>query len=113
MEDPTRLEQEYRQRLLVKENSTELDFAETSLDRLRQGIARLIDSYAEGMIDKAEFEPGRGWLSWGLPETRPLTQPMAPETSDGFAKAERRLRSSQLRWSPDGTSLWLLAGGAN
>ncbi|HEY6407637.1 MAG TPA: hypothetical protein VIY29_09230, partial [Ktedonobacteraceae bacterium] len=24
---------------------------------LRQGIARLIDSYAEGLIDKAEFEP--------------------------------------------------------
>ena len=57
MEDPTRLEQEYRQRLLVKENSTELTGLETSLGRLRQGIARLIDSYAEGMIDKAEFEP--------------------------------------------------------
>ena len=57
LEEPTRLEQEYRQRLLVKENSTELDFAETSLGRLRQGIARLIDGYAEGMIDKAEFEP--------------------------------------------------------
>ena len=57
LEDPTRLEQEYRQRLLVKENSTELTGLETSLGRLRQGIARLIDSYAEGMIDKAEFEP--------------------------------------------------------
>ncbi len=57
LEDPTRLEQEYHQRLLVKENSTELTGLETSLGRLRQGIARLIDSYAEGMIDKAEFEP--------------------------------------------------------
>jgi len=57
LEDPSRLEQEYRQRLLVKEHSTELTGLEASLGRLRQGIARLIDSYAEGMIDKAEFEP--------------------------------------------------------
>src|SRR5256886_11119151 len=39
LEDPTRLEQEDRQRLLVKENSPKLDFAETSLSRLRQRIA--------------------------------------------------------------------------
>jgi site-specific DNA recombinase len=57
LEDPSRLEQEYRQRLLAKESSTELTGLETSLGRLRQGLARLIDSYAEGMIDKAEFEP--------------------------------------------------------
>src|SRR3989442_2985465 len=57
LEDPSRLEQEYRQRLLAKEHSTELTGLEASLGRLRQGIARLIDSYAEGMIDKAEFEP--------------------------------------------------------
>src|SRR5437764_9334163 len=57
LEEPSRLEQEYRQRLLAKESSTELAGLETSLGRLRQGIARLIDSYAEGMIDKAEFEP--------------------------------------------------------
>jgi site-specific DNA recombinase len=57
LEDPSRLEQEYRQRLLAKENSTELTGLETNLGRLRQGIVRLIDSYAEGMIEKAEFEP--------------------------------------------------------
>jgi site-specific DNA recombinase len=57
LEDPSRLEQEYRQRLLAKEHSTELTGLEASLGRLRQGIARVIDSYAEGMLDKAEFEP--------------------------------------------------------
>src|SRR5881227_1758832 len=57
LEEPSRLEQEYRQRLLAKESSIELVGLETSLGRLRQGIARLIDSYAEGMIDKPEFEP--------------------------------------------------------
>src|SRR2546421_981300 len=57
LEEPSRLENEYRQRLLAKEHSTELTGLEASLGRLRQGIARLIDSYAEGMIDKVEFEP--------------------------------------------------------
>ena len=27
------------------------------MGKLRRGIARLIDSYAEGLIDKQEFEP--------------------------------------------------------
>jgi site-specific DNA recombinase len=57
LEDPTRLEQEYRQRLLTANRSPELKGLETSRGRLRQGIARLIDSYAEGTIDKAEFDP--------------------------------------------------------
>lgn len=57
LQDPTRLEQEYRQRLLTGEISPEISGLQASLGRLRQGIARLIDSYAEGMIEKAEFEP--------------------------------------------------------
>jgi site-specific DNA recombinase len=57
LEDPTRLEQEYRQRLLANDQSGELTGLEASRGRLRQGVARLIDSYAEGMIDKDEFDP--------------------------------------------------------
>ena len=30
---------------------------ETQIGKLRRGLARLIDSYAEGLIDKQEFEP--------------------------------------------------------
>jgi site-specific DNA recombinase len=30
---------------------------ERQVGKLRQGLARLIDSYAEGLIDKQEFEP--------------------------------------------------------
>jgi site-specific DNA recombinase len=57
LEDPTRLAQEYRQQLQTADVAPELKGLQTSLGRLRQGIARLIDSYAEGVIDKAEFEP--------------------------------------------------------
>jgi site-specific DNA recombinase len=55
---PERLEQEYRRRLLQEEQTPdELSSLEARMGRLRQGIARLIDSYADGLIDKGEFEP--------------------------------------------------------
>ena len=55
---PERLEHEYRRRLLQQEQTPdELSSLEARIGRLRQGIARLIDSYAEGLIHKAEFEP--------------------------------------------------------
>ncbi|GHO48869.1 recombinase family protein [Ktedonospora formicarum] len=57
LEDPARLEHEYRQQLQTADMAPELKGLQTSLGRLRQGIARLIDSYAEGIIDKAEFDP--------------------------------------------------------
>ena len=58
LEHPERLEREYRRRLLQEEQTPdELSSLEARMGRLRQGIARLIDSYAEGLIDKDEFEP--------------------------------------------------------
>ena len=56
---PERLAEEYRRRL-HPESSTQspaLTTVETHLGKLRQGLARLIDSYADGLIDKQEFEP--------------------------------------------------------
>ena len=57
LEEPERLAQEYRKRLLPKEGPSELHGLEGHLGRLRQGLTRLIDSYTEGLIDKTEFEP--------------------------------------------------------
>ena len=57
LEEPTRVAQEYRQQLQTADVAPELKGLQTSLGRLRQGIARLIDSYAEGVIDKTEFDP--------------------------------------------------------
>ncbi len=58
LEHPERLEQEYRRRFLQEEQMPdELSQLEARMSRLRQGVARLIDSYAEGLIDKDEFEP--------------------------------------------------------
>lgn len=57
LENPERLEQEYRRRLLPQQGSSQYEGLETQMNKLRRGIARLIDSYADGLIDKQEFEP--------------------------------------------------------
>jgi site-specific DNA recombinase len=56
LEDPQRVEQEYRRRL-APADADERPGIESQVGKLRQGLARLIDSYAEGLIEKAEFEP--------------------------------------------------------
>ena len=59
LEHPDRVTEEYRRRLEPKTNSTQTGIAavEARLSKLRYGLARLIDSYADGLIDKSEFEP--------------------------------------------------------
>jgi site-specific DNA recombinase len=57
LEHPERLEQEYRRRLQPQQQQGEHEALEAQRSKLRRGIVRLIDSYAEGLIDKQEFEP--------------------------------------------------------
>jgi site-specific DNA recombinase len=56
--EPQRLEQEYQRRLNTPSRENEdLLTTQAQLAKVRQGIARLIDSYSEGFIEKQEFEP--------------------------------------------------------
>jgi site-specific DNA recombinase len=61
LEDPGRVADEYRRRLGQASNGAGPPQQVMQLDRqmtaLRRGIDRLIDCYAGGFIDKAEFEP--------------------------------------------------------
>jgi site-specific DNA recombinase len=60
LEDPQRLGQEYERRLQAAQASpgeSQMALVEKQINKLRQGIARLIDGYTEGYIDKSEFEP--------------------------------------------------------
>jgi site-specific DNA recombinase len=61
LEQPDRVAQEYRRRIAQAREGAKVPDEMLRLDRqissLRRGISRLIDSYAEGVIDKAEFEP--------------------------------------------------------
>jgi site-specific DNA recombinase len=54
---PERLEQAYRQRLHPEQPSEACQSLETQMSKLRRGMACLIDSYADGLIEKQEFEP--------------------------------------------------------
>jgi site-specific DNA recombinase len=56
---PERMAEEYRRRLHPDSHTQRpaLALVEAQLGKLRQGLARLIDSYAEGLLDKQEFEP--------------------------------------------------------
>jgi site-specific DNA recombinase len=59
LKNPQRLYMEYQRRgeqphSAAQENIKAL---ESQITKLRRGIARLIDSYAEGLIEKNEFEP--------------------------------------------------------
>jgi len=56
---PERLAEEYRRRLQpdTQTKRPPLALVEEQLGKLRQGLARLIDSYADGLLDKQEFEP--------------------------------------------------------
>jgi len=61
--DPQRLEEEYQRRLDTPEAEREnLELVESQLARIRRSIARLIDAYTDGLIEKAEFEPRLGRL---------------------------------------------------
>jgi site-specific DNA recombinase len=60
LEDPQRLLAEYerrRQQTASTPHQADVASLETQLTKLRQGMGRLIDSYAEGLIEKRDFEP--------------------------------------------------------
>ena len=61
LHDPARIATEYERRLDEARrrgsDGPDLAAAETQLGKLRRGMGRLIDSYAEGLIERSEFEP--------------------------------------------------------
>jgi site-specific DNA recombinase len=61
LQDPGRLAAEYQRRLDQAQSGdggrADIAVLEAQMAKLRRGIGRLIDSYAEGVIDKIDFEP--------------------------------------------------------
>ncbi|HEY0836268.1 MAG TPA: hypothetical protein VGE72_20345 [Azospirillum sp.] len=70
LEDPQRLAHEYDRRLAeVRDRPRGADALagfDQKITGLRRGIARLIDGYAERIIDRAEFEPRIGGMTQRL-----------------------------------------------
>jgi hypothetical protein len=60
LQDPRRLEREYHRRGHARPRGAKWETPESlraQIAELQRGMARLIDGYAEGLIEKAEFEP--------------------------------------------------------
>ena len=61
LNDPARVAHEYRQRLAAVTatagRNADVDELDRRIGTLRRGIGRLIDGYAEGVIERAELEP--------------------------------------------------------
>jgi site-specific DNA recombinase len=61
LKDPARLADEYQRRISEAQTGggarDNLNILDGQIVRLRSGIERLIDSYADGIIGRAEFEP--------------------------------------------------------
>ena len=91
LESPSRVADEYRRRVSDAQNTATKVDETGQLDRqmatLRRGIGRLIDSYAEGVIDRAEFEPRIASLKARLARLQTQRQ-----TAAEAAEAERELR---------------------
>ena len=84
LEQPQRLEQEYRRRLEVPSpdaSAADLAALQAQRAKVRQGLARLIDSYAEGFIDKEEFEPRIARLRQRLADLEEQARHLADDAS--------------------------------
>jgi len=83
LDHPERLAEEYRRRLQpeTRTKRTPLTTVEGQISKLRQGVARLIDSYAEGLIDKGEFEPRVTRLRQRLARLEAQRQALADEAA--------------------------------
>jgi site-specific DNA recombinase len=60
LKDPGRIETEYQRRIDNKPSAKEAEAqaqSEGLIQKVKSGIARLIDAYGEGLVDKEEFEP--------------------------------------------------------
>ena len=89
LEDPERVAAEHRRRLAEVEDGPN-DAKDADLGRriaaLRRGIGRLIDAYAEGLIERGEFEPRVEGMRRRLAHAEKERQTMAAN-----AEAERDL----------------------
>jgi site-specific DNA recombinase len=60
LSEPERIEREYQRRLANKKKSGRSQTADSlaaSIKRVKRGIARLIDAYEDGLVERAEFKP--------------------------------------------------------
>ena len=96
LKDPQRIEAEYERRLQNKDSENVSKGGrqlEVLIQKVRRGIARLIDACSEGLLDKQEFEP----------RVRAFRERLARLACQGC----RRLAEGQSIWRNHGITLLL------
>ena len=96
LEHPQRLAEEYRRRQHAPRRGSQWETPESlraQSNKLRQGIARLIDSYAEGVLAKEEFEPRIARMRQRVTSLEDRLQQLA---DDATQQRDLRLIISQL-----------------
>jgi len=94
LEEPQRLEQEYQRRLQAPDKVDEdLAVIQAQIVKVRSGIARLIDSYTEGFIERQEFGPRISRLRHRLVDLEIQAQRITDEMA---RQAELRLVITRL-----------------
>jgi site-specific DNA recombinase len=96
LEDPRRVEQEYTRRWSVMQATTPpaADLANTAhLSKLRQGLARLLESYTDGFISNEEFEPRISRLRQRITQ---FAEELRRERADASALQEMQLLMGQM-----------------
>jgi site-specific DNA recombinase len=94
LQEPQRLTQEYQRRLEAPNPADEdLQAIQAQMTKVRKGIARLIDSYAEGYLEKQEFGPRIKRLRQRLTHLESRAQHITQEL---IQQAELRLVITQL-----------------
>ena len=90
LSEPGRIEREYQRRLMNKKKSGRSHTAESlaaSIKRVKRGIARLIDAYEDGLVDRGEFEP----------RIKRAKDRLATLEAEAKVDAERETEEQQLR----------------
>ena len=100
LEQPDRVAQEYRRRIAQARDGAAAPDEMLRLDRqissLRRGVSRLIDSYAEGVIDKAEFEPRITGLKQRMSQLEERYEAAARSSCSGARSLTRRQPAGRL-----------------
>jgi len=89
LNEPERVEREYQRRLTQKKSGRRqaVDSLATPLRQIKRGIARLIDAYEDGLLERSEFEP----------RLRRAKDRLARLEAEAQAQAERETEEQQLR----------------
>jgi len=95
LDHPERLAQEYRRRIEAPhQRGDDLTATQAQLARLQQGVGRLIDSYAGGLISKEEFEPRIGRMRERLTRLEAAAAELADQER---VQTDLRLIEGQLK----------------